>query len=170
MRDIDIVMLILDERIHWLRELGSDQWSTGSTFRTRLTNNIARGETWLMFDGSDPIATMTMGVDGDQDFWSPEELSERAVYINKMASRIARKGEGIGALMIQWAQDRAARAGLSVVRWDAWRTNPQLQAYYRSIGARSIRTVDVADRWSGALFDLPARLSPELVADVITEQ
>ena len=123
-----------------------------------------------MCDQGDAIATMTMGVEGDQDFWSPEELGEKAAYINKMASRIARKGEGLGALMIRWARDRAASTGLDVVRWDAWRTNPQLQDYYRSLGARYIRTVDVADRWSGALFDMPAQLSPELVAAVITEQ
>jgi GNAT superfamily N-acetyltransferase len=155
--DLDSVMDLLDSRIQWLRQRGSDQWSTGSTFRTRLMNHIRCEETWLMWDESDPIATITVSTTGDPDFWNPDELNDKAAYVSKMASKLERSGEGLGALMINWVQDWAARSGLDFVRWDAWRTNPQLQDYYRSLGARHVRTVDVADRWSGALFELPAQ-------------
>jgi predicted N-acetyltransferase YhbS len=105
---------------------------------------------------------------GDPDFWTPEELSDKAAYVSKMASKIERQGEGIGDLLVRWVQDWAARSALNVVRWDAWRTNPGLQEYYRSLGARHVRTVDVADRWSGALFEVPARQYPSLQDQVIT--
>lgn len=160
-------MDLLHRRIQWLRQRGSDQWSTGSTFRTRLTNNIACRETWLLWDEADPIATITVSTTGDPDFWDPDELHDKAAYVNKMASKIERRGEDIGALMIRWVQDWAARSGLEFVRWDAWRTNPQLQVYYQSLGARHIRTVDVADRWSGALFEMPAQRDQDL-ADLVT--
>lgn len=166
--DLDAVMTLLDTRIHWLRSQGSDQWSTGSTFRTRLTNNIERCETWLVEDDGSAIATITVGTDGDPDFWTPEELRERAAYVGKMATKIERQGEGLGELMIRWVQDCAAKSGLDFVRWDAWRTNPHLQDYYRSIGARHIRTVDVADRWSGALFQIPAKIDDSLAERLIT--
>lgn len=167
--DLDTVMRLLDSRIRWLRERGTDQWNTGTTFRMRMTNHIDRGETWLLFDDESAIATVTVGTDGDPDFWSPEELRDKAVYVSKMASRIERSGEGLGALMIRWVQDWAARSDLDTVRWDAWRTNPQLQDYYRSIGARHVRTVDVADRWSGALFEVPARVAPSLGEQVVAD-
>jgi hypothetical protein len=166
--DLDVVMALLDARIHWLRTRGSDQWSTGSTFRTRLTNNIERGETWLLEDNGEAIATITLGTEGDPDFWTPDELRERAIYVSKMASKIERQGEGLGALMIRWTQDRAAKLNLDTVRWDAWRTNPQLQDYYRSIGAHYVRTVDVADRWSGALFQVPAKADDTLTEHLVT--
>ena len=166
--DLDTVMALLGARIHWLRARGSDQWSTGSTFRTRLTNNIERGETWLLEDNGEAIATITLGTEGDPDFWTPDELRERAIYVSKMASKIERRGEGLGALMIRWTQDRAAKSGLDTVRWDAWRTNPQLQDYYRSIGAQYVRTVDVADRWSGALFEVPAKADDTLAEQLVT--
>src|SRR4051812_29896729 len=102
--DLGTVMQLLDARIRWLRAQGSDQWSTGSTFRTRLTNHIERCETWLVEDDGEAVATITVGTEGDPDFWTPEELRERAAYISKMATRIERKGEGIGALMIRWVQ------------------------------------------------------------------
>lgn len=154
--DLDSVMELLDRRIQWLRQRGYDQWSTGGTFRTRLTNHIRCGETWLLWDESDPLATITVSTTGDPDFWNPDELNDKAAYISKMASKPERRGEGLGKLMIRWVQDRAARSGLDYVRWDAWRTNTQLQDYYRSLGARHVRTVEVADRWSGALFEIPA--------------
>jgi predicted N-acetyltransferase YhbS len=166
--DLDAVMALLDARIHWLRARGSDQWSTGSTFKTRLTNNIERGETWLVEANDEAIATITLTTEGDPDFWTPDELRERAVYVSKMASKIERRGEGLGALMIRWTQDRAAKSGLDIVRWDAWRSNSQLQDYYRSIGARHVRTVDVADRWSGALFEVPAELDSALPRQLVT--
>ncbi|MGB3444459.1 MAG: GNAT family N-acetyltransferase [Actinophytocola sp.] len=166
--DLDTVMALLDARIHWLRARGSDQWSTGRTFRTRLTNNIERGETWLLEENGEAIATITLTTEGDPDFWTPDELRERAVYVSKMASKIERRGEGLGALMIRWTQDRAAKCGLDIVRWDAWRTNPQLQDYYLSIGARHVRTADVADRWSGALFEVPAKGESALIEQVTT--
>lgn len=168
--DLDVVMGLLDARIRWLRERQSDQWSTGSTFRTRLTNHIERSETWLLEDNSEAVATITLGMEGDPDFWTPHELRERAIYVSKMASQVKRRGEGLGALMIRWTQDRAARAGLDFVRWDAWRTNSQLQDYYRSIGARYVRTVDVADRWSGALFEVPAKVDDALTVQLVTHQ
>ena len=166
--DLDVVMALLDSRIHWLRVQGSDQWSTGSTFRTRLTNHIERGETWLLEDNGEAVATITVGTVGDPDFWTPSELRERAMYVSKMASKIVRRGESLGALMIQWTRDQAAKLGLDFVRWDAWRTNPKLQDYYLSIGARHVRTVDVADRWSGALFEMPAQVDPSLVERLVT--
>jgi Acetyltransferase (GNAT) family len=166
--DLDTVMELLGNRIQWLRQRGSDQWSTGSTFRTRLTNNIACHETWLLWDMPVAVATITVSTVGDPDFWSPEELAEPAAYIGKMATSIDRAGEGIGQLMVHWVQDWAATKGLSTVRWDAWRTNSQLQDYYRSIGACYVRTVDVADRWSGALFELPAEAQPDLQEEVTT--
>ncbi|WP_143229853.1 GNAT family N-acetyltransferase [Actinophytocola xanthii] len=166
--DLDTVMALLDARIHWLRARGSDQWSTGGTFRNRLTNNIERGETWLLEDNGEAIATITLGTEGDSDFWTPDELRERAIYVGKMASKIERQGEGLGALMIRWTQDRAAKSDLYIVRWDAWRTNAQLQDYYRSIGAQYVRTVDVADRWSGALFEVPAKADDTLADHLVT--
>lgn len=167
--DLDTVLSLLDERIQWLRDRGSDQWRTGRTFRTRLRNSINRKETWLLLDDGAAIGTVSISTDGDPDFWTPEELAEPAIYVGKMATKIERSGEGIGALMIQWVQDYAARMGIGRVRWDVWRTNEELQNYYRDLGAKYIRTVDNAERWSGALFEVRARRVSGLSELICTE-
>jgi GNAT superfamily N-acetyltransferase len=155
--DLSVVMALLDERRRWLAERGSDQWNTGRAFESRMADAVDRREVLLLHDDGVPIATFTMTPEGDPDFWTPDELKESALYLGKMASAVRRRGEGLGVLMLSWAQDRAARSGFDLLRWDVWKTNSQLQDYYRSIGGQYIRTVHAAHRWSGALFEIPAR-------------
>ena len=165
--DLPEVMALLDERRRWLAERGSDQWNTGRAFESRMANAIDRHETLLLRDNGVPIATFTMTPEGDPDFWTTDERKESALYLGKMATAVCRRGEGLGLLMLSWAQDWAARSGFDLLRWDVWRTNGQLQNYYRSIGGQYIRTVRAAHRWSGALFEIPARRVSHLTDCVV---
>ncbi|GAB3910952.1 GNAT family N-acetyltransferase [Kibdelosporangium lantanae] len=166
--ELDDVMVLINQRIQWLRERESEQWNTGRPFRTRMENYISHGATWLLRDVSIPIATVTITTDGDPDFWTPQELRQDALYVEKMATSTHRSGEGLGRLLLTWVQDHAVRNGKKIVRWDVWRTNSQLQDYYKSVGARYLRTEDVTNRWSGALFELDAREMPDLAHEIVT--
>lgn len=166
--DLAEVMTLLDERIRWLRGRGSDQWNTGRDFEAKIVNSIDRRDTWLLRDDDAFIGTLTLTSEGDPDFWTPEEQSDPALYLGKMASAVRRRGEGLGRLMLLWARDWAARSGFDSLRWDVWRTNDRLQRYYRSIGGRHIRTVHAAHRWSGALFQIPAARIANLSDYVVT--
>jgi GNAT superfamily N-acetyltransferase len=170
--DLPAVMALLDERRQWLAERGSDQWNVGREFESRMADAIDRRETLLLRDDDVPIATFTMTPEGDPDFWTLDELKESALYLGKMVSAVSRRGEGLGVLMLSWAQDWAARSGFDLLRWDVWRTNRQLQDYYRSIGGQYIRTVHAAHRWSGTLFQIPAKRISHLtdcVAEALAE-
>ncbi len=166
--DLPEVMALLDERTRWLRERGNQQWNTGRNFETGIIDAISRRNTWLLRDDGASIATLTLTSDGDPDFWTTDERREPALYLGKMASAVRRGGEGLGSLMLSWAQDWTARSGFDSLRWDVWRTNEQLQNYYRSVGGRYVRTVQVAGRWSGALFEIPATRIADLSDCVIT--
>jgi hypothetical protein len=160
--DLKDVMSLLNQRIKWLRDIGSDQWNTGRTFENRMVNAI------VLRDDDEAIATLSLSTEGDPDFWTPKELKGHALYLGKMATSLTRRNENLGHLMLSWTQDRAAKAGVEFVRWDVWRTNRKLQKYYLSIGARHKRNEDVADRWSGALFELDAEEVPSVGASIIT--
>ncbi len=166
--DLPEVMTLLDERTRWLHERGSKQWNTGRNFETLIADSIGRRNTWLLRDNDASLATLTLTSDGDPDFWTPEELREPALYLGKMSSALHRSDEGLGSLLLSWAQDWAARSGFDSLRWDVWRTNNQLQDYYQSVGGRYVRTVQAAGRWSGALFQIPARRIADLTDRVIT--
>lgn len=166
--DLTDVMSLINQRIEWLRRSGNDQWNTGRTFEDRILESIQRGETWIIHDDNQAIATLSLTTVGDGDFWTTQELEQSALYLGKMASSLARRGENLGLLMLHWAQDHAARLGIPLIRWDVWKTNERLQKYYRDNGGKYLRSVEAPGRWSGALFELEARARPELHARLVT--
>lgn len=127
--DLESVVDILHERVAWLRALGSDQWSASAKFEARLAKSIARHETWVLFPipdansaGGQPsaIGTITIHCHGSARFWTEAEIADNsALYVSKMATLVTHRGQGLGALLLAWARDRAVAQGKTVVRWDA---------------------------------------------------
>jgi GNAT superfamily N-acetyltransferase len=167
--DTATVHAILRHAASWLHERGYDQWPDGSPSLSydQLLRQIGRGETWLVSDGRDPIATIAVTSQGDPDFWTPDELAEAAAYISKAAVVRSQAGKGLGALILRWVVDHAAEQGAVWARLDAWRTNHELHAYYLRQGWDYLRTVGPPHRRSGALFQRPADADPQARAALI---
>lgn len=161
--DLHIVLSILHSVAHWLHRQGYEQWPDGSPSLgpIRIGAQIERGEFWLVNSGRDPVAVIALSTTGDSDFWSPTELDETSVYLSKAAVVRRMAGHGVGALVLRWAQDRAASEGARWVRLDVWKTNTGLQEYYAREGWQYVRTVECARRNSGALFQRPSEPDPE---------
>jgi GNAT superfamily N-acetyltransferase len=71
-----------------------------------------------------------------------------------MASR-SPAARGVGSALLDAAAQLASATGRQRLRLDAWRTNFALHDYYRRNGFKHVRTVDLAHRGSGALFERP---------------
>lgn len=157
MYDHDEVVRLLGERQHWLSERLSDQWQHKSHFADEMERHILAGETWIARYLDVVIATITVS-EKPNARWSEEEQLQPALYVAKMATDPRYAGQGIGRWMIRWALEYAEGRGIFRLRWDAWSSNANLHAYYQSLGARHLRTVDrEGDRYpirSGALFEL----------------
>ncbi|WP_047891196.1 GNAT family N-acetyltransferase [Micromonospora sp. RV43] len=149
-------MSLLTQRIQWLRDRGSDQWATWERWRTKLGPSLAAGDIWILWDDDEAIGTITVEMTGDSDFWTPAELAEPAAYVSKLAVRLDRAGEELGALLLAWAGDYAFRYGCRYVRLDAWKTNKELHNYYLARGWTYLRTSTDPRRRSGVLFQRPA--------------
>ncbi|WP_165550267.1 GNAT family N-acetyltransferase [Kribbella speibonae] len=186
--DSPIVAELLTERAAWLARRGIAQWSKKDPARDTAAT-VGTGETWLLIDDTRrAVGTITLSTRADHDFWSRSERAAPALYASKIATRTDCTGQGLGRLLLHAGFMYARRRGLSVLRWDVWRTNEQLQTYYRSLGATLLRVVVVPGRSSGALFEWKAMDravwaagSPHLVAveapegelrqiDALTEQ
>jgi ribosomal protein S18 acetylase RimI-like enzyme len=161
--DLSTVLAVVRSVARWLHSEGYDQWPDGSPSLSgpRLYAQIRRGEFWLVSSGADPAAVIAVSRAGDADFWTPGELAEPAAYISKAAVVRRFAGAGTGAMMLRWASDLAAAEGARWVRFDVWKTNADLQAYYRCQGWDYLRTVDAPGRNSGALFQRRAEADPE---------
>jgi len=153
--DLGVVLGVLNEAAAWLHGRGLDQWPDGFG-AARIGPYIARGEVWLVRDDDGrAVATVRLTAEADPAFWTAAERAELALYMSNLAIVRTRAGAGLGALVLRWAGDYAARLGYAWVRADAWRTNARLHAYYRGHGWEHLRTVTVPGRRSGALFQRP---------------
>jgi hypothetical protein len=137
-----------------LHARGIQQWPARFA-PSKAVPDIEAGRAYIVWDGSDAIATAILSPNGDKDFWTPEELADPAYYVSKI-STVSGYG-GLGAAVLDWCGRQTARQGGQRLRLDAWRTNFDLQKYYLSQGFRHVRTVELAHRNSGALFERPAR-------------
>jgi GNAT superfamily N-acetyltransferase len=168
--DQDAVWELLHQTTRWLRSIGSDQWSTWRTWRGpdgKIARAIQGGHMWLLFCADELVGTVTIEPDGDTDFWTPDELTEPALYVSKLAIRRDHTGQELGALLLAWARQLAWDAGVTWVRLDAWRTNDKLHAYYRDRGWHELRSVHQPWRGSGMLYQLPPAPMPPELAELV---
>ncbi|MEV0449823.1 GNAT family N-acetyltransferase [Streptomyces sp. NPDC050600] len=153
--DLGTVMELWEHAASWLRERGIDQWQYPPR-KERIMANIQAGECWIVEAEGAPVATITVDEHADPDFWSPSESGDLALYVHRMVVRRDVAGLDLGSAMLDWAGQEAVRLGKEYLRLDAWRTNGELQRYYRDRGFTHVRTVEAADRSSGALFQRAA--------------
>lgn len=163
--DVDVIMSWRRERVAWLAGLGQDQWSIPLP-RSAVATTVSAGQAWLVWDGPDPVATVTMTAYTDLDdlwkpdrdpeaLWYPEDDPADALYVAKMMIPLSHAGTNLGGEILDWAGGRAYDAGVTWLRLDAWTTNHRLHDYYRRQGFHHVRTV--ATRVSGACFQRPAQ-------------
>lgn len=78
--DVDIVMEWRRERVAWLAARGEDQWSIPLP-RSAVAPTVSAGQTWMVWEGSEPLATITLTAYVDVDrLWKPDRDSEALWY------------------------------------------------------------------------------------------
>ena len=153
----DAVFELLDDGVRWLRSKGLDQWSTWRNWRSKMRPSLQRGDVWLLYHGASLVGTVTVEVEGDADFWTVDELAQRAGYVSKLAVRRDHAGSEFGRILLDWAGDHAYRFGCDWLRLDAWKNNESLHKYYADRGWVYLRTVDLPSRHSGTLFQIATK-------------
>jgi GNAT superfamily N-acetyltransferase len=158
-RDIRGVMSLLDEASIWLGEKGLDQWQGNRARReTHVATDVAEGTLHVVEHGPLLVATITVDGFADADFWKVEDDVLSSLYAHRMAVARREAGRRLGSAMLDWAGERALACGRTLLRLDAWVTNGALHTYYKNLGFEHVRTEEVADRGSGALFERAATL------------
>ncbi|WP_433890712.1 GNAT family N-acetyltransferase [Streptomyces sp. CA-111067] len=170
--DLATLLAFREEAAGWLTELGSDQWSRPYP-ADRLMATIQAGTVFMVRDGDRTAATITLTSVPEQGLWTDEELSEPSVLVNKLTVARTHAGQNLGGQLLDWAGDRAYRAGAKWLRLDAWTTNEALQRYYLGQGFKHVRTVREGDavnggpRVSGWLAQRAARPTKAELTDAV---
>jgi GNAT superfamily N-acetyltransferase len=159
--DLDEIISLRTEAEDWLRAAGIEQWTDDfhDYARAALADGVDRGVTWVVVDGDAVVATVTLN-GPDLDFWQPRYRPESGLYLSKMIVARSHAGQGVGGAVLNWATQRAARAGKTWLRLECRRDNLRLHGYYLRHGFDHVATVVPPNRrtHSGALFQRPAGL------------
>jgi ribosomal protein S18 acetylase RimI-like enzyme len=190
--DLPGVLALLAETAGWLNDRGIRQWPVGGFPAARIEPLIAEGTLYVLDDQEElddhgafddhgdldahgdldgqggarlhtPAATLALDGHADPEFWRRSDHPETGLYVHKLAVKRAFSGQGLGETLLDWAALRVAATGRRWLRLDCAKDNPGLQGYYRKLGFRHIRTVDLPHRASGALFQRPADLASPTV-------
>lgn len=151
--DVEVVADLWTRASQWLRQHGSDQWQ----YPVRLEGirgAVHAGTCWVVERNGEVIGTMTLDENPD-GYWLPADHPETALYVHRMVVAESARGLDVGSAMLDWACEKAEKAGKAWVRLDAWRSNTRLHQYYRDRGFHFVRMSD-RESPSGACFERPA--------------
>jgi len=162
--DMADVQFVLDDVAEWLASKSIDQWPAhfgeeGGRRMVQLRAEAERGHVYLARYGDQPMGTVTVTDWADPDFsaaWPGGAGDAR--YVMRLASRRAARALrepgaiSLGALLLNIAGGVALLDDVRYLRLDCSRVNTRLHAYYEQAGFRSVGTVRVPGRRSGALF------------------
>ncbi len=150
--ELSTVESLLKEASAWLADRRIDQWQY-PPHRDRITRALELGDCFLVVEEGEAVATIQVDSYADPEFWTAEDQPGEALYVHRMAVKRSAAGGGLGALMLNWAGERATAAGKRWLRLDAWKDNPGLHRYYEGVGFRLVRIIDLPHRRSGALYE-----------------
>ncbi|WP_405871586.1 GNAT family N-acetyltransferase [Streptomyces sp. NBC_00005] len=139
-QDVSKLLAFREEAAAWLSRLGSDQWQRPYP-ADKLLETIEAGTVFMVKDGNTTAGTITLTREAEAGLWTDEELTEPSLFINKLTVARTHAGQNVGGRLLDWAGDRAYRAGGKWLRLDAWTTNTGLQEYYLRLGFEHVRTV-----------------------------
>ena len=86
------------------------------------------------------------------DYVPPPEVPE--LYVIVLLTAPSRRGQGVGALLIDHAAELARREGAARLRVDCWAGVPELQAAYERLGFTRVGGFEVRG-WPGAILTRP---------------
>ncbi|WUJ72351.1 GNAT family N-acetyltransferase [Kribbella soli] len=157
--DLPVILAMRQEASDWLATKGIHQWAVAwpnpEAQSERILSSIRAGETWMVrTDDGQTAATVALDSFSDPKLWTPDEQADPSMYLHRLIVR--RKYAGLGDDVIDWACKRAGDLGNHWVRIDVWTDNVGLHRYYEERGFTHVRTLDLADYPSGALFQRPA--------------
>src|SRR5690242_15132193 len=140
---------LVREAAEWLRtSKDTDQWANPwpdrAGQRERILNDLLKGKTWIVWDGTTAAATITVDTEepldlNEQPVWPAHKRHEPALYVRRVIVSRRYAGLGLGAALLDWAAAVAKRDhDAQLIRVDVWTTNTSLHTYYE--GQRFIRS------------------------------
>ena len=125
------VLDLLAEAAEWTAARGHPNWP--ARFSTRLiTKAIDAGELFVAEIDSRTVATLQLQW-SDPRFWGDIDADADAGYVHRLAVRRTDAGHGLGARLLDWADQQIRARDRSWLRIDVVSGNAPLRRYYESV-------------------------------------
>lgn len=147
--DVDTVMAVMTEVAQWLITKGMDRQWPPVIPREFIAASVGKGEVYLARLNGGVAATVALQW-SDQHIWG--DRPDDACYVHRLAVRRQHAGQGLGLMLLRWAESVACQRGKGYLRLDCWAENPVLVRYYANAGFTQVGEVTVGT-WKGALFE-----------------
>jgi GNAT superfamily N-acetyltransferase len=129
--DNEEALALRDNLARWLFGRGIEQWRCGDLPRAVIEHDVGRGWVHVVRDATGLVASVTV-LPSDLFVWG--ERAEPAGYVHRLMVDRRWAGQGAGAELLAWAEEKIRTSNASFARLDCVRSNERLRAYYQSRG------------------------------------
>jgi GNAT superfamily N-acetyltransferase len=133
-KEVEPAHAILVAASRALKQAGYPNWDPPYPL-WRMRAEARSREIWLVEERGRAIGTYTVTTRPPHRYPATRfARGVRALYLNRLAVVPERWGGGLGATLMRDVEARARAVDARVVRFDAFRDNPPLRAFYRRLG------------------------------------
>lgn len=126
-----------------MRARGIFQWNEAYPTEAAFMNDVARGELWVLDSGSEPAGCLVLSEHMDSEYQtvSWETPDQGARYVHRLAVRPELQRQGLGAMLMDFAEARARSEGAGAIRLDTFSRNAGNQRFYEKRGYKRLGAV-----------------------------
>ncbi len=139
--ELDAAYAILEEVTQWLLNQGVRQWLQPLPYET-YRERQQRGDNFGLFADGDLAAVVSL-LDDRPGYWEAHLPKTRFKWLATLASARRYKGQNLGQLVIEQAEEYLANAGFKQIYLDCIYGNGTLPKYYVLLGFEQVARADL---------------------------
>ena len=139
------IVALRDAAAMWQQQRGTHQWTPGEVTIEQVTAQITAGEWHVVRSGAAVLAALRV-LEADPEVWGRPD--DAALYVHGLVIDRAVGGQGVGARLLQWVEQRAQGSARQWVRLDCVASNEQLRDYYARHGFEVVGSRSFTNGWS----------------------
>lgn len=134
--DIPPILSVLRAAVRDMEAEGTFQWDALYPTEAIVSLDINEGTLWAYEDEGVLKAIITLNEFQDQEYEDISWLCHKGPHmvIHRLCVDPVFKGQGIGSLLVSFAEDYAKTNGYASIRLDAYSQNPRSLALYERLG------------------------------------
>lgn len=127
-KDLDVIMMIIEEAKAFLKEQGIDQWQNGTPNNEIILDDIKKEQGYVFEENQEILAYMALCYGEDESYhavYDGEWQCPNAIYgtIHRTAISSNYRGKGIARRLFQAAEDMCVNESMESIRIDTHPNN-----------------------------------------------